>query len=227
MKKYSKKIGLVLFVLSFILLLATAPWESLTFESLRKHRGELAAYVENHYAVTLALFAVAFVSTSFIVPGALILTLAGGFLFGTGPGAVYASLFSTAGSTLAFWTSRYLIGAWVQERHRSQLVRFNEEIARYGSNYLFALRVVPVMPSFLVNYLAGLTRITTPRFMVATLGGILPGALVYSMAGRQLASIESPKDILSPPVIIGFALMATLALLPVVYSRVQRLSSKK
>jgi uncharacterized membrane protein YdjX (TVP38/TMEM64 family) len=161
-------------------------------------------------------------TTAFFVPGALILTVSGGFLFGVARGALYGAFFLTAGSVLAFLLSRHLIGEWIQKRYETQLRRFNREVARHGVNYLFILRVIPVMPAFLVNYLSGLTRMSTVRFAVVSFLGILPGAVVYSVAGRQLATIESTDDILSASVLIGFALLAVFALLPVLHAKLRK-----
>ena len=106
----------------------------------------------------------------------MILTVCGRFSVRGVPGALYAAAFSTAGSLLAFLLSRHLIGAWVQQRYRRQLGRFNDEIARHGPNYLFVLRVVPVMPSFLINYLSGLPAFRACRFALFSFLGIAPGA---------------------------------------------------
>lgn len=208
-------------IIILIALLILGASELVTFEALKKNSQAIAAYVEEHYLISVFTFAAAFFSTAFFVPGALILTVTGGFLFGALIGALYASVFSTAGSTLAFLMSRHLIGAWVQRRFKKELRRFNEEISRHGHNYLFVLRIVPVLPSFLINYLAGLTRISALRFAAATFLGICPGAIVYSLAGSRLSMIEAPKDVLSIKVIIAFSLLAVFALLPVLYDKMQ------
>lgn len=217
-------------LLFFILVLATvllsAAGELLTFEALKKNGRALADRVEEHYFISVFAFAAAFISTAFFVPGALVLTVSGGFLFGAALGSVYAALFSTAGCILAFLLSRHLIGEWIQKKFGQQFKRFNEEIRRHGPNYLFVLRIVPVMPSFLLNYLAGLTCISTLRFAVATFLGIFPGAIVYALAGRQLSQIERPHDILSGKIIAGFLLLAAFALLPVLYERMRRKQRK-
>jgi uncharacterized membrane protein YdjX (TVP38/TMEM64 family) len=227
MKKYWKKISAFFVIVALILILLPVAWELFTFEAVKKNSAELETYVEAHYLLSLFTFAAAFIVTAFFIPGALILTVSGGFLFGPMAGAVYAALFSTIGSSLAFLMSRYLIGAWVQKRYRKQLNRFNEEMSRHGHNYLFVLRVIPVLPSFLINYLSGLTRISLIRFAVVTFLGICPGAVIYSMAGRQLASIEHPKDILSVKVIGGLSLLAVFALLPVIHDRIRRPRRRK
>jgi uncharacterized membrane protein YdjX (TVP38/TMEM64 family) len=145
-----------------------------------------------------------------------------GFLFGVVEASVYVNLAATAGATLAFLSSRYLIGNWIQERFRAHLAGFNSEIRRYGSNYLFLLRVVPVMPFFLVNYLAGITAIPLGKFILFTTAGTLPGSVVYAYAGRRIAEIESPDDLLSPGLVAALALLAALAFLPLLLRYQQR-----
>jgi len=188
--------------------------EYLTFENLKSHRELLLKYVEEHYFLSVTVFIVLFISTAFFVPAAVTLTIAAGFLFGVILGTVYVNIGSVIGSTLAFLSSRFLIGDWVQHRYRNRLKRFNDEVEKHGHNYLFTLRIVPVLPFFLVNYLSGLTKIPLKKFIFITAIGILPGSFVYAFAGRQIAKIENPNDILSPELLIAFLLLGLLALSP-------------
>lgn len=221
MKKYWKKILLLLLVALLAAVLFVTAGEVITFEALKQHSDELRTAVLDHYALSVFLFGAAFVMTAFFVPGALALTVAGGFLFGAPLGALYAAFFSAGGSLLAFLLSRHVIGAWVQQRYRTQLVRFNDEFTRHGPNYLFVLRVTPVLPSFAVNYLAGLTRISAARFFLFSFLGIAPGAVVYSLAGVQLKSIQTASDLLSAKVLIGLWMLAVFSLSPVAFDLVR------
>ncbi len=227
MKKYWKKTVFLLFVVGLLALTVAVANEMLTLEALKRNSGKLHQLVQRHYLFAVLVFAAAFFSTAFIVPGTLVLTLGAGYFFGAVQGTVYASLFLTASSTVAFLASRYLIGSWVQRRFVGQLRSFNAEIERHGMNYLFVLRVVPVMPAFVINYLSGLTRISTGRYVIISFLGILPGAVVYSLAGRQLAFIRSTGDIASGGVLIGLLLLAVFALLPVMYRRAHRLFRRR
>lgn len=222
MKKYWKTILILLLSLALVAVLVSGAGDMITFEALKKNAKALAKLVDAHYLFSVLVFAASMISTAFFVPGALIFTVSGGFLFGAALGSLYAALFSTAGCTLAFLLSRHLIGGWVQKKYGKYFRGFNEEVSRHGPNYLFVLRVVPVMPSFMVNYLAGLTRISVSRFAVATFLGIVPGAVVCSLAGRQLAAIEAPGDIFSGKIIAGFLLLAVFGLLPVLYKRLKK-----
>lgn len=209
-------------VLIALFLLYTRYADLLSFESFKNNSSQLVGHVHEHYTVSIVVFGALFISTAFFLPGALVLTLAGGFLFGAWAGAFYACVFSTAGASFAFLLSRYLLGGWVQARYAAHLERFNREVTLHGANYLFFLRVVPVMPFFLVNYLAGVTKISTARYTLVTFLGISPGSLVYSLAGRQFQNIKDPEDILSAKMITLFILIALFSLLPVCLRRMKR-----
>ncbi len=223
MRKYWKKGLIALLAVTAAVIVAVFAAEYVTFEALKRNSDALADAARQHYGLAVLLLGTSFIAAAFFVPGALVLTVAAGYLFGALPGALYAILFSTIGSSLAFLSSRYLIGHWVQRQYADQLKRFNEEILQYGSHYLFALRITPVLPSFLINYLTGLTHMPLGRFVSATVLGISPGAFLYSLAGGRLSSLESPADILSQDMLVAFCLIALLALLPVLYGRLLRL----
>ncbi len=189
--------------------------EHLTFDNLKENRDILRSHVESHYVLSVIVFIAAVVSTAFFVPGAIAVTLVGGFLFGVLLGTLYLLVGATLGASLAFLSARYVLGNWVQRRYEEQLRIFNGEMARHGHNYLITFRIVPVMPFFLVNYLAGITKMPIGRFMWTTAVGMLPGTVVYSFAGQELRGIESPDDIMSPKLLSAFILLALFALLPV------------
>lgn len=186
-----------------------------------EQRWVLRSYVEQHYWISALVFILLYVSTAFFVPGAIVLTLAGGFLFGVLPAALYVNAGAVIGAVLALQISRRLAGNWIQERYADQLEPFNRAIERHGVHYLMALRIIPVLPFFAVNYLAGLTRIPLGTFVWTTSLGILPGSLVYAYAGRELGSITRPGEILSPGVIAALVLLGVLILLPPLYRKVR------
>jgi uncharacterized membrane protein YdjX (TVP38/TMEM64 family) len=201
---------------------AAAAWyaglgEYLSFENLKRHREALLALVESHYMLSLAVYVLAAVSTAFFVPGAIPVTIAGGLLFGVARGAFYMLSSATLGATLAFLLSRNLIGKWVQHRYENQLRIFNAEVERHGHNYMITLRVVPLIPFFLLNYFAGITRMPVGRFVWTTALGMLPGSVVYAFAGKELGRIESPGDIMTPRLMAALALLAVFAMLPAAY----------
>jgi uncharacterized membrane protein YdjX (TVP38/TMEM64 family) len=141
------------------------------------------------------------------------MTLAGGALFGVIVGTVVVSFASTAGATLAFLISRFLLRDWVQGRFAENLTAVNKGMEREGAFYLFTVRLIPVFPFFVVNLVMGLTRMPVFTYFWVSQLGMLPGTVVYVNAGRELSRIDSLSGILSPRLLLAFAL---LGLLPIV-----------
>ncbi len=141
------------------------------------------------------------------LPGAAIMTLAGGALFGLVTGTVLVSFASSLGATLAFLASRYVLRDSVQRRFGDRLKAINDGMARDGAFYLFTLRLVPVFPFFLVNLLVGLTPIRTATYYWVSQIGMLPATIVYVNAGTQIGQLDSLAGILSPPLLLSFALL--------------------
>ncbi len=161
----------------------------------------------------LIYFALYVIVTGLSVPGAAVLTLAGGALFGFWYALLLVSFASTIGATLAFLVSRVLLRDWVQQRFARQLRAVNEGFRRDGPFYLFSLRLVPLFPFFLINLLMGLLPISARRFYWVSQLGMLPGTAVYVNAGTQLGQLESTAGILSPALLGSFVLLALFPLL--------------
>ncbi len=216
-----KKIVLLLLVVAVIVLIRYSPVGSvLTFENLKQHRESLIAFVHHNYAAAALVFiAVYILATSLSMPGAVILTLAGGFLFGTIVSTLYVVVGASTGASVAFLSARYLVGNRLQDKYQSQLKKFNEEIGRNGTSYLLTLRLIPVFPFFLINFLSGLTKIPLKTFFWTTAVGIIPGTAVFAFAGKQLGSINSLSEILSGRVLTAFGILALFTLVPVVWKR--------
>jgi uncharacterized membrane protein YdjX (TVP38/TMEM64 family)/thioredoxin reductase len=147
------------------------------------------------------------------IPGAVILTLAAGAIFGVGLGLLVVSFASSIGALLAFLVARYLLRDLVQARFGKRLAPINEGMRRDGTFYLLTLRLVPVFPFWLINLLSGLTPISALRFYVVSQLGMLPGTLVYVNAGTQLAAIQRPGDVFSPALLGSFVLLGLFPLL--------------
>jgi uncharacterized membrane protein YdjX (TVP38/TMEM64 family) len=212
-----KRIALLVIIAGVIIGLRLAGiGRQLTLENLQSHAAQLRDFSNNHYfASILAFILIYIIVTGFSLPGALPLTLAGGFLYKTLLAAVYVNIGATAGATLSFLFARYVAGTWVQQKYADKLSHFNAELDRNGSNYLLTLRLAPIFPFFLINIFAGLTRIPLKTFVWTTSIGILPGSLVYAYAGQQLGTIRNVRDIFTTRILIAFLLLAVLALLPV------------
>ncbi len=142
------------------------------------------------------------------LPGAAVMSLAGGAMFGLWVGVPIVLISATIGATLAFWVARYVLRDTVQQRFGDRLEAINNGLERDGAFYLFSLRLVPIFPFFLINLLMGLTKIRSGTFFWASLIGMFAGSAVYVNAGTQLASITSLSGILSPALIGSFVLLA-------------------
>lgn len=187
----------------------------LDFDTVKEHRTALKDFVSNHYGPSVIIFIALFLSTAFFLPGAIVLMILGGFLFGVAWGVVYVNVAATAGAALAFLLSRYLIGRWIQEKFASQLRLFNREIMCHGQNYLLFLRIVPLFPFFAVNYLSGITTIPLKKFVWTTALGLLPASVLYTYTGRKLDEIVRIQDLFSSEVVATFVALGLFALLPV------------
>jgi len=200
----------------------------LTFENLQENKFRLQQMVEGNYVLSVGGYIVTYiVVVAFSIPGAAILTLTGGFLFGVLWGAIYVNAGATTGATLAFLFCRYVAGEWVQNKYQDKLKTFNKELSKNGYRYLLALRFIPVFPFFLINIFAGLTKIPLRTFIWTTSIGIFPGSVVYAFTGKQLGDIQSVEDIFSARIAVAFSLLALLVLFPVIvnYFRGKKLNS--
>ena len=210
----SSRKSLNLFVVAVIVLLIASYFifdlgQYLTLDALSARQDALVAYYHDHTGVMIAgFFAVYVAATALSFPGAAILTLAAGAIFGLWTGLVLVSFASTIGATLAFLISRLLLRDWVQSKFGRRLKTINEGVKKDGPFYLFSLRLVPAFPFFVINLVMGLTSIKTRTFYWVSQLGMLPGTAVYVNAGTQLAGIESTSDILSPALIGSFVLLA-------------------
>jgi uncharacterized membrane protein YdjX (TVP38/TMEM64 family) len=223
LNKTTKKILLLILLIMVIVAIRYSPAGGiLTFENLKQHRESLVSFVQNRYGISVLVFITAYILvTAFSIPGAVVLTIAAGFLFGTLAATFYVNIGATIGATLAFLSARYLLGTGVQEKYQAQLKKFNEELEKNGTNYLLTLRLIPVFPFFLINFLSGLTKIPVRTFIWTTSLGIIPGTAVFAFAGRQIGTINSASEILSANVLAAFAVLALFALIPVIVKRIK------
>lgn len=192
----------------------------LTLAALKANRQALYDYYAAHKILTVTAFmAIYIVQTALSLPGAAILSLAAGALFGAVMGTVYANIAATSGAVLAFLVTRYFLRDAVLARFGRHLENINRELQARGFNYLLFLRLVPVFPFFLINLAAGLTHLPLRTFVLGTMIGIIPGGFVYCNAGASLATVTSLHGIVSPRVLGSFALLGLFALLPALYSK--------
>ena len=181
-------------------------FQLLTLDALKTRQAEFQALYAAHPAAVLAGFFALYVAvTGLSLPGAAILTLAAGALFGLVTGTILVSFASTLGATLAFLAARYLFRAPVEARFGDRLAAINRGLEKDGAFYLFTLRLVPLFPFFLINLVMGLTRIRASTFAWVSQVGMLAGTIVYVNAGTELAKIDSLSGIASPGLLLSFA----------------------
>ncbi len=197
----------------------------LSLEKIKAHKDELLGLYEKSPLLTLGVFFVGYVLvTGASLPGAAIMTLLGGFLFGTWLGTAVVSFASSIGATLAFLVSRYLFRDLVNQKFKTQVTKINNEFEKNGLFYLFTLRLIPAVPFFIINIVMGLTKISARNFYWVSQLGMLPATFVYVNAGGQLGELDSLKGILSPTLIGSFVL---LALFPWIAKFALKLFNKK
>ncbi|WP_298185464.1 FAD-dependent oxidoreductase [uncultured Pseudomonas sp.] len=186
----------------------------LNLDALKTQQDALNAQVSAQPWLAAGLFFVAYVAvTALSLPGAALMTLLAGALFGLLEGFVLVSFASTAGATLAMLSSRFLLRDWVQVRFGQRLANINAGVEREGAFYLFALRLVPLFPFFLINLAMGLTRLPVRTYWWVSQLGMLPGTLVYVNAGRELGQLDSLSGILSPGLLGAFVLLGVFPLI--------------
>jgi uncharacterized membrane protein YdjX (TVP38/TMEM64 family) len=226
-KLLNKRLLLLVFIIALISVIRfTGLTSYLTLANLHAHKEHLQQVVKNDYLFSGLMFIVVYIVVAGLsIPGATILTLAGGFLFGWFLGALYVNMSATIGAGLAFLFSRYLFGTWIHNKYAEKLSRFNQELTQHGSRYLLTLRFIPLFPFFLINIFAGLTKIPLKTFIWTTSLGIFPGSLVYSFAGSQLTNITSVKDVLSVKILLAFFMLGLFVLAPRLLTAIKKQSS--
>ena len=224
-KHLLRLIILLLFAAGITLFLLLDLGQYLSVEVLRQRRDELLDFTDQNLALSLAVYMLVYITMAALsVPGAAILTLAGGALFGVALGTVAVSFASTIGATLVFLAARFLFRDFIQQRFGRRLKAINQGVERDGAFYLLALRLVPAFPFWMINLVMALTPIRTWTFFWVSQLGMLPATVVYVNAGTQLARVDSAGDILSPGLVGAFVL---LGLLPLILRWVLRLLERR
>lgn len=183
----------------------------LTLDYMKASQGKMQDLYAEKPVLVLAAYMLVYVGvTALSLPGAVVLGLAAGAMFGFWVGTIAVSFASTIGATLACYVARVLLQRWVQTRFSQALVTINKGMEQEGSFYLFTLRLIPVVPFFVINLVMGVTKIPLTTFYWVSQVGMLAGTMVYVNAGKELGKIETLAGIVSPGMIVSFALLGIL-----------------
>ena len=194
----------------------------LTLESLKTNRDALLAYYSAYKLVFVIVFILVYTAqTALSLPGAAILTLAAGAIFGALLGTVWVNIGATTGAVLAFLLARTLLRDWVVHTFGTKMESLDKGLKESALSYLLFLRLIPLFPFFLVNLACGITGLPMRTYIVGTMVGILPGSFVYANAGSSIASINSLSEVASPRVLFSFALLGVFALIPALYKKIK------
>jgi uncharacterized membrane protein YdjX (TVP38/TMEM64 family) len=220
------KIVIVILILSLVILFyATGTYEQLDLAHIQSNLDKIRAFHHSNPLSMILLFMSAYIAiTAMSIPGAIVLTLLAGAVFGVWKGTILVSLASTIGATIAFLMSRYLFKESMMNRFRNKMGVINRKLKEGGNHYLFTLRLIPVSPFVVVNLMMGLTHVSTWSFIWITFVGMFPGNLVYVYAGRKIAEIKSPSEILTLPIIL---ILTFLGLLPLILKKLISTSEDK
>ena len=217
-KNFLVRIGVILlFFMGIIILWSSGIVPCISFDLIKTHAQWLHQQVETHYFFSVLMYAAVYIAVVVCgLPGAALMNIVGGFLYGFLPALIYITIAATIGATIFFLFIRYVIGLYVQNRYADKLVEFNRRVEQKGWIYLLLIRCVPLVPFFMVNLCAGLTRIPLFTFIWTTAVGILPTAAIFVFAGRQLTRIHQMRDIFSVQVVGSLVLLLLLVLIPVI-----------
>ncbi len=217
-----KKCILIIVLFGLIVFLHFFAADFISLNTIKEHKDSLLVFVDGNYGYTLVLFSLIYItSTALGLPIAALLTLAAGYFFGVVVGTIVVIFSAIIGSLCTFLAVRYLFGNYIQNRYQEQLGPLNNELQRYGLYYFLALRLMAIVPFFVVNILAGLTSISLRTFLWTTALGIIPGTFVFVVTGQQLGTIQSMHDIFSIRVLFLFVALGILALLPMFVKKMQ------
>jgi len=210
-----QKIALVFILLGVVLAYQYMGLDQyLNLNYLKESRDSFLELYQNKPFMVLGVYFCCYICmTALSLPGALIFSLAGGAVFGVVTGTLVVSFASSIGATAACFFSRYLVGNWVQDKFGEKLQVINRGVEEEGLFYLFTLRLIPLFPFFMINLAMGLTQMPIRSFYWVSQLGMLPGTIVFINAGSQLGQLESLSGILSPSLLISFALIGVFPLI--------------
>lgn len=211
-----KLLILALFAGAIITFFALGGQKYLSLDTIKSNRDALLGFTRDHQLAMICIaFLVYTVAVACSLPGAVVLSLTCGFLFGRWMGSLVIVAAATLGATLVFLAARYLIADWARSKMGALGRKINEGFSENAFNYLLFLRLVPAFPFFLVNLAPAFTNIRVPTYVLATAIGIIPGTFVFANLGETLGTIDSLSGLVSKETLVAFALLGVLALIPI------------
>lgn len=192
----------------------------INFAFFAEHKEQIQAFITQHYGVSVLLYILLnLVVVATTIPISMVVNIIGGYLFGLIPGVLYTNIGVTLGALTSFFVVRYLLADAFKAKYAQAAQRFEAEIKKRGTTYILAMQLFPLTPFALINILAALSGISVWSFYWATALGILPGQIIYAYAGRQLATVDTVKEVMSPPLFIALMLLALLSFVPMLLRR--------
>jgi uncharacterized membrane protein YdjX (TVP38/TMEM64 family) len=221
-RRWLKLALLVLFVGVVVAFFAFGGQRYLTLDAIKTNRDALLRFTEAHFAAALVIaFFIYAGAVAFSLPGALVLSLATGFVFGRWVGTLLVVVAATVGATIVFLAARYIFADAARKRLGTLGEKINAGFTENAFNYMLFLRLVPAFPFFLVNLAPAFTSIPLRTFVLATFIGIIPGTFVFVNLGETLGRIDSVQGLVSVETLGAFALLGLLALVPIVIKKVK------
>jgi uncharacterized membrane protein YdjX (TVP38/TMEM64 family) len=228
MSRIRRFLPLAILLLAIIVVLGSGLADYLSFEQLKQNRSRLLDFVDRHEVLAPLLFMAIYAAViALSIPGGAVLTVAGGFLFGTGLATLYVVLAATAGASLVFLAARTALGDGLRAKAGPWMRRMEAGFRENALNYLLFLRLIPAFPFWLVNLVPAFLGVPLPTYVAATFLGIIPGTLVYASVGNGLGAVfdagQSPDlgIIFRPEILFPIVGLAVLAILPVAYRKMK------
>jgi uncharacterized membrane protein YdjX (TVP38/TMEM64 family) len=223
---WRRLIPVLVFVAGLVAFFALGLERYLSIDALRQHRSVLRAWVETSGLLAALVFmAIYIITVAFSLPGATVLTIAGGFLFGSVWGTALVIISATVGATILFSVAKTALGDVFRTKARAWLPSLEAGFREHALSYLLVLRLVPIFPFFIINLVPAFLGVALSTFMLGTFLGIIPGTFVYATVGAGLGSVFdaggpfSLRGVLTPQIVTALVGLAVLAMIPVVYKK--------
>lgn len=234
MKQTIKRwLPLLTLILALVFVLVFRLYEYLSFAALEEYHRQLQQWTQQHYILAVCVFMLLYVvAVAISIPGAIFLTILGGFLFGYLFGTVYVVISATIGACVIFLAVQTALGEWLEKKARGWVWRMEQGFQKNAFNYLLFLRLVPLFPFFIVNIVPALLGVRLRVFAVATLIGIIPGSFVYALVGNGLGELftlgkRPDLDIIfEPEIFFPIVGLAILSLVPILYKKFKKQKNK-